>query len=199
MTKRAPWPMVVPAGTTTVGTARVREDRASVGYAQKKLAEKFGTKPHSEFDELADGNAIARSIAQSARTASEIGAPTPMGKTIARLTKPTKASKYRNTKCEHDGVKFDSQRERSRWFHLIQLQAAGEIRDLRLQVPFVIAEAAVVAGKKRRARTYVADFVYLTAAGDQVVEDVKGMQTPMYQFKRHLMKTVHGIDILEVK
>ncbi len=195
--------MVVPSGTTTVGTARVREDM-TVGRdsQQRALARKFGTLPNSEFDEIAAGvgaDPIALSISRSARAAAEIGAPTPMSSAIAGMTKPAKPPKYRNTKCEHEGIKFDSQRERSRWFHLIQLQAAGEIRELRLQVPFVIAPPAVVAGKKRRARTYVADFVYLTAAGEQVVEDVKGMQTAMYQFKRHLMKTVHDIDIVEIQ
>lgn len=195
--------MVVPDGTTNVGTACVRED-LSVGRdsQQRALSRKFGTKPNSEFDEIADGvgaDPIARSVAQSAHEAALIGEPTPLGKTIANLTKPVRASKYGNTKCEHAGIKFDSQRERSRWFHLIQLQAAGEIRDLQLQVPFVIAPAAIVSGKKRRARTYVADFVYSTSAGAQIVEDVKGMKTAMYLFKRHLMKTMHDIDIVEIR
>jgi hypothetical protein len=193
--------MVVPAGTTTVGTARVRDASAPIGYAQKKLAEKFGTKPHTDFDDIASGggaDAIANSIARSARAAAQIGTPTTMGKTIAGLTK-AKAPKYRNTKCEHGGIKFDSIRERARWFHLIQLQAAGEIRNLKLQVPFLLAGETLVGGKKVRARKYVADFVYETADGKTVVEDVKGFLTAMYKFKRHLMKTIHNIDIVEIK
>lgn len=43
MTKRAPWPMVVPAGTTTVGTARVRDDsRPVMTTAQRRIYELTG-------------------------------------------------------------------------------------------------------------------------------------------------------------
>ncbi|MBR8152771.1 DUF1064 domain-containing protein, partial [Burkholderia vietnamiensis] len=56
------------------------------------------------------------------------------------MTKPKRPPKYRNTRCEHNGIKFDSEKERSRWFHLIQLQAAGVIRNLQLQVPFVLTD-----------------------------------------------------------
>lgn len=122
-------------------------------------------------------------------------APPPMPAVIT----PKKAPKYRNTKCEHDGIKFDSLKERAHWFRLVERLAAGEICDLELQVPFVIAEATVIAGKKKRARRYIADFVYfVTATGEHVVEDVKGMKTAMYEFKRHLMKTVHNIEIVEI-
>lgn len=110
-----------------------------------------------------------------------------------------KGSKYRNTPCERDGIRFDSLREADRWAQLEQMLAAGVIRNLRRQVPFVLAPAAIVAGGKCKQRVYVADSVYEIATGETVVEDVKGMLTPMYRFKRHLMKTIHGIDILEVR
>lgn len=45
---------------------------------------------------------------------------------------------------------------------------------------------------------YVADFVYWhNQKGCQVVEDSKGHLTDVYRIKRHLMATVHGIEILE--
>jgi len=189
-----------PEGTKTVGTARVREERSSTGYAQKKLAEKFGTKPHSDFDDIADGigaDPIALSVARSARAAAQIGTPEPMGKTLTALTKPAKQSKYRNQKCESRGIKFDSKREMARWHELMQMQVKGEISELELQVPFVLAEPVVIGGRKRPALRYVADFVY-ERGGEQVIEDVKGRVTEGYRIKRHLM-AARGLNIVEIK
>jgi hypothetical protein len=115
------------------------------------------------------------------------------------MAEPTARSKYGNTKTVVDGITFDSAREAARYSVLSAMAARGEISQLQIQVPFDVVPAAIVAGKKCRARRYVADFVYRSAAGDLVVEDVKGMLTPMYLLKRHLMKVVHGIDIVEVK
>ncbi|WP_425266853.1 DUF1064 domain-containing protein [Caballeronia pedi] len=114
-----------------------------------------------------------------------------------------KPPKYRNTKCEHGGIKFDSEKERSRWFHLIQLQASGRIRDLRLQVPFVLTERKKRDdGKWERASKYVADFVYFDVdAGKEVVEDVKSVATRKnrtYVQKRKQMLAVHNITIREI-
>ncbi len=101
-------------------------------------------------------------------------------------------NKYRNKKTVVDGIKFDSQREASRYGALKIMQAAKVISDLRLQVPYVIT----VNGLK--ICEYVADFVYIDK-GREVVEDVKGMKTPTYNLKKKLMKAVHGIEIQEVK
>lgn len=194
MTKRAQWPMVVLAGTKTVGTARVRDDAPSMGYAQKKLAEKFGTLPAHSFDEIADGDGARPALTPAYRrdAAPSLG-----------MAPPKKAPKYRNTKCEHNGIKFDSEKERSRWFHLIQLQAAGKIRDLQLQVPFVLTERKRRDdGTWERASKYVADFVYIdVATGKQVVEDVKSVATRKnraYVQKRKQMLAVHDITIKEI-
>lgn len=45
---------------------------------------------------------------------------------------------------------------------------------------------------------YVADFVW-EEGGKTVVADVKGVAVDVYKVKRHLMKAVHGIDILEIR
>lgn len=59
MTKRATsWPIKVAAGTTSVGTATVRDTGSRVGFAQKRLAEKFGSQPNSEFDDIAAGQPV---------------------------------------------------------------------------------------------------------------------------------------------
>jgi hypothetical protein len=190
-----------PEGTTNVGTARVREDR-TVGrsFAERELMRRTGNAPHSTFDEIADGvgaPAIANSIAGSARTAAQIGSDAPLGKALKSLTGPAKASKYRNQKCESGGVKFDSKREMARWHELVQMQARGDISDLELQVPFILAEPVVIAGRKRPALRYVADFVY-EQGGETVIEDVKGRVTEGYRIKRHLM-AARGLVIKEVK
>jgi len=47
---------------------------------------------------------------------------------------------------------------------------------------------------------YVADFVY-QENGQLVVEDVKSTMTrnlPVYRLKKHLMKSVHGLEIREI-
>lgn len=195
MTKRTTsWPMVVPPGTKTVGTARVRDDAPSMGYAQRKLAEKFGTAPAHSFDEIADGDGARASLTPAYRrdAAPSLG-----------MVKPKKGPKYGNRRCEHNGIKFDSEKERSRWFHLIQLQAAGAIRDLQLQVPFVLTPRKQrVDGTWERASKYVADFVYVDAAtGNRVVEDVKSEATrknKTYVQKRKQMLAVHDITIKEI-
>lgn len=199
--------MVVPTGTKNVGTARVREDTTvGRGFAERELMRRNGGAPNSTFDEVADGvgmSAIGSSIAGSARAMAEIGDAAPLGAPLRRLTKPAKPPKYRNTKCEHQGIKFDSQKERSRWFHLIQLQAAGSICDLRLQVAFVLTERRQRDdGTWERASKYVADFVYFDVTlGKQVVEDVKSVATRKnrtYIQKRKQMLDKHGITVKEI-
>lgn len=47
---------------------------------------------------------------------------------------------------------------------------------------------------------YVADFVY-QANGQTVVEDVKSAATrklAVYRLKKHLMMSVHGLEVVEV-
>lgn len=112
--------------------------------------------------------------------------------------KTARRSKYGNQTCAVDGITFDSKREAARYSVLSQRQRAGEIMNLRIQVPFVIVPAARINGKAVRERRYIADFVYDMPHGLTVVEDSKGMQTPMYRLKRQLMKVVHNIDIQEV-
>lgn len=106
-------------------------------------------------------------------------------------------SKYGNMKTEVDGIVFDSKAEAKRYALLKMLQRAGQISDLRLQVPFELVRGVRIGGRSRPAIKYIADFVYLQG-GKQVVEDVKGMLTPVYRLKRHLMMAVYGIEIMEV-
>lgn len=69
---------------------------------------------------------------------------------------------------------------------------AGLISNLRLQVPYQITVNGMKVCK------YVADFVY-EDKGVEIVEDVKGMKTPIYNLKKKLMKAVFGVVVSEVK
>ncbi len=99
-------------------------------------------------------------------------------------------SKYGAKKTVVDGITFDSQAEATRYGVLKVIQASGLITGLRLQVPYQIT----VNGKK--VCRYVADFVYIEN-GKEVVEDVKGMKTPVYNLKKKLMEAVFGVVIFE--
>ena len=109
--------------------------------------------------------------------------------------------KYRNKPCEVGAEKYRSQRERDRHQALLMLEKAGRVTGLVREVKFELAPGVQIQGEKRKrpAVRYVADFVYSDVyAGRIVVEDAKGMQTPVYRLKKHLMATVHGIHIREV-
>lgn len=105
-------------------------------------------------------------------------------------------TKYYNIKTKMDGIEFDSKKECARYAVLKLLERGKVISDLQLQVPFVLAPSVIVAGRKRPPLRYIADFTYFEA-GKFVVEDVKGTLTNLYKAKRHLLKCVHNIDILE--
>lgn len=128
-------------------------------------------------------------------------------------------TKYRAKKTEVDGITFDSMKEAKRYQELKILEAAGQIKDLRLQVPYELIPAmrepdtigkrgGKIKGKLiERAVIYKADFVYLEKLDipfsdqekwEEVVEDVKGMRTKEYILKRKLMLYRYGIRIREV-
>ena len=101
--------------------------------------------------------------------------------------------KYNAKKTVLDGITFASRKEGKRYQELRLLERAGEIQDLRLQVPYEL----IPKQKGERACTYYADFVYMED-GKQIVEDTKGVKTPLYVVKRKLMLWVHGIKIREI-
>ena len=103
-------------------------------------------------------------------------------------------SKYGNTKIRVDGRLFDSKAEAARWQELQMLERAGEITELERQVEYEL----IPKQKGERAVKYIADFRYKDHEGKTVVEDTKGVRTPVYILKRKLMLRVHGIRIREV-
>ncbi len=117
---------------------------------------------------------------------------------LVRAVSPSKSRKFRNKVTDTPDGKFDSEAEYRYWCHLKLRQRAGEITDLERQVVFELAPSVVVNGRKRPPIRYVADMQYWEA-GKLVVADVKGVVTEGYRLKRHLLKAVHGIDILEIR
>ena len=103
--------------------------------------------------------------------------------------------KYSNVKVKTDDGKFDSKKELARFRQLQMMEKAGAITGLKRQVPFELVPAVKLNGKQKPAMKYVADFVY-DEMGKTVVEDSKGMITDVFRIKQHLMKHVHGIEII---
>lgn len=110
-------------------------------------------------------------------------------------------SKYRNKKCNIDGIWFDSIREGRRYSELKLMEKGGYISNLRLQVPYELVpnqknrEGKVI----ERKVVYRADFVYFdNDKQEEVVEDAKGFRTEVYLLKKKLMLDRYGIQIKEV-
>lgn len=125
----------------------------------------------------------------------------------ATFPKSQKSKKSRNkfnaSKIKLDGMTFDSTKEYKRYIELKALQQRGEIKELHHHTKFELAPRTKIAGEKRTkpALRYFADFTYYLINGEYIVEDVKSVATrklPSYRNKKHLMKTVHNIDVREV-
>ena len=123
-------------------------------------------------------------------------------------------NKYKNTKIEQNGEKFDSKKEYYEWLKLKRLEEMGLIFNLRRQVPFVLiptqyetytetTKTGKVKEKKRvveKECKYIADFVYIdNQTNEKIVCDTKSeiTKTPAYKIKKKLMLYVHHIKITE--
>lgn len=107
-----------------------------------------------------------------------------------------RGSKYHAKNTVVDGIEFDSAKEAKRYVKLRDMQEAGKIQGLRLQVPYEILPSFECDGVKYRGMKYVADFVYYRD-GKVVVEDCKGFKTPEYKMKKKLMAYINHINIEE--
>ena len=114
-------------------------------------------------------------------------------------------SKYGAVSTTVDGIRFDSKKEAARHLELKLLLRAGEIRALSLQPEYEFIHRGKVICK------YRADFWYeeikagviIPGAScpvdiwSSVVEDVKGVKTPVYRLKKKMMLIFYGIEIRE--
>jgi len=104
-------------------------------------------------------------------------------------------SKYHNQRTTHQGIQFDSKKEKDRYQDLVLLERAGLIQDLELQPRYDL----VVNGHKLG--FYRGDFRYKEVATDTVVlEDVKSpiTRTAVYMLKKKLVKAIYDVEITEV-
>jgi hypothetical protein len=107
-------------------------------------------------------------------------------------------SKYRARKCTIHTPPHASQRECRRYCELVLLEKAGEIRSLTQQVPFELVPRQHLFGRMVPPVKYVADFVYVERGPGgwaKVVDDCKGVQTPMFRLKARLMLQKYGIEV----
>lgn len=102
-------------------------------------------------------------------------------------------NKYKACKTEVDGKVFDSKKEATRYGELKLLERGNAIDLLELQPQFEVVVNGVLVCK------YRGDFRYRDRKdGALIVEDVKGMRTPLYRLKKKLVEAQYGIRIVEI-
>jgi len=105
-------------------------------------------------------------------------------------------SKYRAVRTEVDGLRFDSKREAAHYSDLRIREKAGEIRQLRCQVPLVLSVGPHAIGK------HVIDFVYEEQRDQDWClrwDEVKGFDAPLGKWKRKHAEAQYGITIRVIK
>lgn len=102
-------------------------------------------------------------------------------------------SKYGNKITYVGSTRFDSKREAERFKDLDILYKANVISHLKLQPSFKIEV------KGQKICTYKADFSYLDEKGREIIEDVKGVKTPVYRIKKKLVEAIFDVKITEVE
>lgn len=124
-------------------------------------------------------------------------------------------SKYHARPVTIDGIWFPSTREGEYYLLYKEMEAKGEISDLKRQVPYILLpeiseEYDEVVHLKTKDKTvhkkrviqkvtrYIADFVF-TKDGEEVIVDVKGKRTKEYELKKKMMLSLLGKRITEVK
>lgn len=119
---------------------------------------------------------------------------------MSKLSGTNKKSKYGANKCEYEGIKFDSKKEKDRYIELLTLEKEKVISNLQRQVPFVLQDKFEFGGKKIREIKYIADFTYIEN-GKTVIEDVKSEATKkdkVYQLKKKMFMYKYKNNIKEV-
>lgn len=110
-------------------------------------------------------------------------------------------SKYGAVKTTIDGIVFASKKEAARYQELRLLEKAGEIRELELQPRFPLLVPSRGRGgpwDREHIGDYVADFRYREGPrGLLRIEDVKGMKTPLYRWKKKHVEAQYGVVIRE--
>ena len=111
-------------------------------------------------------------------------------------------NKYKAKRTTVDNITFDSMKEAERYEQLKLLESNGIIHNLELQPAFAIVidgEPVKIRSKgfpNGRSVKYIADFQYILHRDNSVVvEDVKGMDTPLSRLKRALVESIYGVRV----
>lgn len=124
------------------------------------------------------------------RRAQQLGSQSPRA-ILAKLTHAARASKYHAQPIRVNGIWFASHREARRWCDLQKLENAGLITGLVRQPTYCLHVNGIAIGK------YRPDFLYYSTEG-LVVEDAKGVRTPLYNWKKKHVEAEYGITVTEV-
>lgn len=103
-----------------------------------------------------------------------------------QLVKPAGVNKYGARKVQLDGYTFDSAAEAKRYQDLCLLERAGEIRKLVVHPSYELQRSFKMDGVRYAAIRYEADFEYKDSSGQLVIEDVKGIETPVFKIKKKM-------------
>ena len=111
--------------------------------------------------------------------------------------------KYNAQPTMVDNIRFASKAEAKRYGELKMLEKAGKISDLCLQPRFPLLLANRLGIGTVSLGVYVADFQYVeythpSAPGVLITEDVKGVKTPLYRWKKKHVEAQYGITITEI-
>lgn len=106
---------------------------------------------------------------------------------------PARKNKYGAKKTTVDGIVFDSKLESERYSFLKTLYTAGIITSLACQIRYDI-----VVNEQKICRV-LPDFCYTLKGGKVIVEDTKGIITPISKLKYKLLKAVHGVEVNIIK
>jgi hypothetical protein len=97
----------------------------------------------------------------------------------------------------HGAIRFHSKREAERFLALRIEFEAGRISDLAVQPVYPLTVSAP-GGTRVSIGTYVADFSYVRD-GRVVVEDVKGLATPLFKWKAKHFEAEHGYHLQVIR
>jgi len=102
-----------------------------------------------------------------------------------------RAHKFNATRCEADGRKFASKKERKHYFYLRELEKQEVVTHFHEQVPIRLTQNGAPL-------KYVCDFQVFFADGHVEYQDVKGMRTALYIAKKKLVEDQYPFKITEV-
>lgn len=116
---------------------------------------------------------------------------------------PRNGHKYGAVRTTVDSITFASKAEAKRYGELKLLEKAGEIIGLKVQPEFSLNAWSADHADCPKVGVYRADFEYVIPGyrpitDQRVIEDVKGVKTALYRWKKKHFEAQYGITITEI-